>query len=331
MPTFSIVIPSRNRPQLLSTAIQSVLSNTYGSFEIIVADNSDIDLRLKTNPDIADNIEGGHPSRVKILPPPSRGRLSMWDNWSRGAKEAKGDYVIMMPDKCIMSPHGLDVLLNSINAAPEGVITYRIPIKYSFSPRRKPGNDAKVYTAAEVQSFFHQWDATGEMDVYPHGCNCCYKRYDGHHIMYQARNPDYLQGYELVFKQQRSVYHTLDDIMYIPRNIPNKYSVGASYNNNVLSASVFEYRADCIDIGRPAISDYTYDNVIEDFNVGASADGLFRNTSYFKAGLYRAAVDRLLAGGGLMKHEYLSLGEFDPRAALITGKRLIRDAIRRFV
>lgn len=325
MPTFSIIIPSRDRPQLLSTAIQSVLSNTYGSFEIIVADNSDPNLRLKVNPDIADKIDGGHPSRVKILPPPTHGPLSMWENWSRGAAEATGQYVIMMPDKCIMSPWGLEVLLNSINKA-NGVVTYRIPIKYSFSPRRKPGNDGKLYAADEVKSFFYQWDYTGEMDVFPHGCNCCYERYKNHHLMYKARNPDYLQGYELVFTQFHSVYHTLDDILYIPRNIPTKYSVGASYSNNISTPIVSEYREDCIKIGRPTTNDYTYDNVIED--MGIKRPAIYEH--FYKAGLYRAAIDRFLARGGIMKHEFLCIQKFDIRAALITGKRLIRDIIRRF-
>ncbi|HEX8639024.1 MAG TPA: glycosyltransferase family 2 protein, partial [Pyrinomonadaceae bacterium] len=42
-PFFSVVIPTRNRAQLLKHAIQSVLDQTFTDFEVIVSNNFSVD------------------------------------------------------------------------------------------------------------------------------------------------------------------------------------------------------------------------------------------------------------------------------------------------
>jgi len=320
MPTYSIVIPTRNRPDLVATAIQSVLSNTYGGFEVIVADNSDAGLRLKDNPDRTRIGEDEYTSRVTILPPHPTHHYSMWDNYRRGAEAAQGKRVIMMNDKCIMSPWALELLNQAFNNA--WVVTWRVPIKYSFSPRRSPG-EGKYYSHGVAIDEFFKFDYTGN-DVFPHGCNCAYERFPNHYEMYQPRNPDYLQGYHLVSGHCNGVWHTDDDIMFIPRGIPARYSVGHSYTNNVPTYALMEYKTDCENINRAVLQDYAFDNVLEDFN------RLPPNTPEYKAGVYRAAIDRALAGGGPLRHHYLHLDELSPHAAWITIRRLARDVLRRF-
>lgn len=325
MPIYSIVIPTRNRPDLVATAIQSVLSNTYGGFEVIVADNSDAGLRIKDNPDRTRIGEDEYTSRVTILPPHPTYHYSMWDNYRRGAEAAQGKLVIMMNDKCIMSPWALELLNQAFNKAAvhnTRVVTWRVPIKYSFSPKRRPG-EGKHYSANEATAEFFKFDYTGN-DVFPHGCNCAYERFDYHSDMYQPRNPDYLQGIHLLSYKGHSVWHTDDDIMFIPRGIPARYSVGHSYTNNVPTYALMEYKQDCLQLNRAVLQDYTFDNVLEDFN------RLPPSTPEYKAGVYRAAIDRALAGGGPLRHHYLHLDELSPRALAITLKRLARDVLRRF-
>jgi hypothetical protein len=173
---------------------------------------------------------------------------------------------------------------------------------------------------------FNRGDYTNpyDWDVFPHGCNCAYKRFSGHEEMYVARNPDYLQGHTLVTKRGGGVWHTADDIMFIPRGLTAKYSVGASHSNNTQTHALMEYRADCGAADKPLRNDYTYDNVLEDMRVMATY------TPEYKAGVYRSVIDRARAGGGWMNHYTLHPAEFSPRAALITLRRLARDVIRRF-
>ena len=40
-PTVSVCIPTRNRPDLLSIQVRSILVQTFTDFEIIISDNSD--------------------------------------------------------------------------------------------------------------------------------------------------------------------------------------------------------------------------------------------------------------------------------------------------
>lgn len=330
MPTYSIVIPTRNRPDLVATAIQSVLSNTYGGFEVIVADNSDAGLRIKDNPDRTRIGEDEYTSRVTILPPHPTHHYSMWDNYRRGAAAAQGKWVIMMNDKCIMSPWALDLLVHAINQAEQRgaeVITWPVPFKYSFSPRRKPGEGSHSVSTLDIYDAFELWDYTNpyEWDVFPHGCNCCYKKFLGHESMYRARNPDYLQGDHLI-AIGKHVWFTQDDIMFIPRGIPVRYSVGGAYNSNANTYALMEYKADCAAVSRPVTNDYSFENVIEDMDMPIWP----AKEHFYKAGVYRAAIDRALAGGGSMRHRYLTLLEFSPRAAWITLRRLVRDMLRRF-
>jgi glycosyltransferase involved in cell wall biosynthesis len=104
-PDFSVVIPTRNRPQLAIPTIKRLLGQTWQNFEIVVLENSD-------EPSL------GHlealDRRVRVVP--SSRPLSMPDNWQRGLDLARGEYVLYVSDKDWVVPYALEELSDVVTA-----------------------------------------------------------------------------------------------------------------------------------------------------------------------------------------------------------------------
>ena len=61
-PLFTVVIPTRNRSQLVGLAIKSVFRQTFGNYEVVVVDNDTTDATRKV-------VSGFHAS--KTIPEPA--------------------------------------------------------------------------------------------------------------------------------------------------------------------------------------------------------------------------------------------------------------------
>lgn len=92
---FSVIIPSRNRPNLLRYAIESVLRQTHGDFEVIVVNDGSEGEHAQTYSDMAiawpgkvrfinlENAPNGHGPSYSI---------------NRGVEQATGEYVCFLDD-----------------------------------------------------------------------------------------------------------------------------------------------------------------------------------------------------------------------------------------
>lgn len=101
----SVLIPSRNRLELMKTTIETVRRQNYDNWEIIVSDNAsdeDYESYIKSLDD--DRI---HYSR-------SHEFLSVTENWNRCLDAATGDYVIMLGDDDGLAPHYMTRMLELI-------------------------------------------------------------------------------------------------------------------------------------------------------------------------------------------------------------------------
>lgn len=104
-PMFSIVIPTRNRPDLANATLARALQQTWRDFEIIVLENSD-------QPSLGP--WGQRDARIRVVSAPHT--LSMPDNWERGLDLVRGDYVLYLADKDWLVPHALDELATLVAA-----------------------------------------------------------------------------------------------------------------------------------------------------------------------------------------------------------------------
>lgn len=105
----SIVIPTRNRPELLMFAINSLLDQSNQDFEIIVSDNSSEDLSLVNKKNIA---LLNNPRIVYVRPPSP---MAMVDHWNWAIEKAKGFYISILTDRMVFKKEAISFLYNILN------------------------------------------------------------------------------------------------------------------------------------------------------------------------------------------------------------------------
>lgn len=86
---FSILLPTRNRVDLLMYAIESVRRQDYDDWEVIVYDNDSTD-------DIQGRLTAIADERIRYHR--TDGFVPVTDNWNNALRESRGDYVFMLGD-----------------------------------------------------------------------------------------------------------------------------------------------------------------------------------------------------------------------------------------
>lgn len=99
LPKVSVVIPTHDRPELLKKAVQSVLSQTYQDFEIIVIDDG-----IKNRAE--DVIKNFNESRIKYIQHDSEKGGSVSRN--TGIKASSGQYIAFLDDDDQWVPNKLE-------------------------------------------------------------------------------------------------------------------------------------------------------------------------------------------------------------------------------
>ena len=118
MPYFSIVIPTRNRPNLVPTAVQSVLEQDFGDLELIISDNSDPERAAETRAVLAGALDD---PRVRYLRPPRT--LSMVDHWEWAVRQASGEFTGVLTDRSAYQLYALGMIRQELQTNPTDLIS----------------------------------------------------------------------------------------------------------------------------------------------------------------------------------------------------------------
>jgi GT2 family glycosyltransferase len=119
IPFFSILVPTRNRPDLAAACVRSILSQGEQDFELLVLDQSD-DAGTRD----AISVAAGSSDRARHVPVAGRGRSLSLD---AGIGEAVGEWVIMTDDDCEAEAGWLDAFIAEARAAgPRDAIVGRV-------------------------------------------------------------------------------------------------------------------------------------------------------------------------------------------------------------
>ena len=116
VPFFSVLIPTKNRSHIVGFAIQSVLEQSFGDFEIIVSDNDDSETLTR------DVVAEFSDPRLKYYR--TSGNLSMHDNWEFALSKSAGHYVTVLEDKQAFYSNALELICKCASGEDARVITW---------------------------------------------------------------------------------------------------------------------------------------------------------------------------------------------------------------
>ncbi len=111
-PLVSVLMTVYNREKYVAGAIESVLQSTYTDFELIIADDRSTDNSL----DIALSF-AKKDQRIQVIR--NRSNLGDYPNRNKAASLARGKYLKYLDSDDILYPHGLEVMVSSMESFPE--------------------------------------------------------------------------------------------------------------------------------------------------------------------------------------------------------------------
>lgn len=132
MRRISVVIPTYNRPELLSGAIQSVLDQTVPAHEIILVDDGS----EPSTRELIDRLAAGAPS-VRVHHLEARRGPSAARNF--GIEAASGEFIVFLDDDDILDPRMLETSLRCFEGSPDcDVAICRSNVFTTEEPRTRP-------------------------------------------------------------------------------------------------------------------------------------------------------------------------------------------------
>jgi glycosyltransferase involved in cell wall biosynthesis len=231
-PFFSILLPTKNRAELLGGAIQSVLTQSHGDFEIVVSDNDDSPTLTR------DVVQSFADPRVRYCR--TSGRYPMHENWDNAFLNARGKHIVVLEDKCRLVDQALRIL--------HGLILKHGDICISFGmgdAAGKPALDSpplgivpEYYSTPKAISLFCSFSLKSFI-ILPKGLNSCtprsllleLKQKSTTGFLFSHLCPDYAFSFQLL-SQIDGFWHLQHPLVYVPdlQLVQRKYSNGeASY------------------------------------------------------------------------------------------------------
>nr|WP_290223445.1 glycosyltransferase [Trichocoleus desertorum] len=114
MPQISVVIPAYNAEKTIKATIDSVLSQTFSDFELIVVNDGSLDTTLNIVANIQD-------PRIKLISQPNSGPQK---SRNRGIREAQGEYLSFLDADDLWTPDKLEAQLKALQANPDAAVAY---------------------------------------------------------------------------------------------------------------------------------------------------------------------------------------------------------------
>lgn len=142
MPTFSILLPTRNRLQLLCLAIETVLRQDFSDWEIVVSDNA-------SEEDVEGHIRRLAEERIRYVRTPSF--IPVTDNWNNALANSTGRWVIMLGDDDGLMPGALTRFASLIEGSePDLLYANAYVFTYPAVLPNSPGGSLRPYSGSRL-------------------------------------------------------------------------------------------------------------------------------------------------------------------------------------
>ncbi len=228
-PFFSVLLPTKNRAEILAGSIRSVLGQSSPDWELVISDNSDPDAGAESI------VEEFDDPRIRYLR--TAGDLPMHDNWENAFDNARGEYVLMVEDKMRLVPNALEILRAHIQELGHVVVSYDMCFAKVPSIPAPPGLPrAECWTSAAAVALFRRFRQKF-FNLLPKGLDSAAPRAllreiklnssTGSVFSYVA--PDYSSGFQILTAVEK-FWFIEEPLAYIPNNWMRrgKYSVGSA-------------------------------------------------------------------------------------------------------
>jgi len=146
---FSVLLPTRNRLDLLGYAVETVRRQDYDNWEVIISDNH-------SDQDIAGFVRSLNDDRLRYVR--TETFIPVTDNWNNALEKASGDYVIMLgDDDCLMKGYfsKMSRLLKEFDA-PDVVYTSAFLYTYPGVLPGKPDGGLRSYVRRKIFQSTHE-------------------------------------------------------------------------------------------------------------------------------------------------------------------------------
>src|ERR1700752_523775 len=175
-PYFSIVIPTKNRPDYLRDSILSALLQDFNDYEVIVSDNFNDDRTLQ----VADDFFQNKTFKYFRTSEP----MNMLNHWEWATKKATGKYVILLPDRKLLMQGALKKLYSflhlthhdNLNCISFGVKAYN-DIENKWAWNAELAKTRKFLSEEMLNNFLNEnyFEALSLDTYFPKTLNGCFK------------------------------------------------------------------------------------------------------------------------------------------------------------
>jgi glycosyltransferase involved in cell wall biosynthesis len=158
-PRFSIVYPTRHRPEFVRQALKILETQRYADFEVIVSDNY-LDPALSCEQICHESTL----ANLRYVRPPRP--LGMVENWNHALQFAAGEYVSYLTDKMFVLPDALGHIERAIDVAggPE-IVSWTSDFYNPASYADYFGDGVYVSVSSDVRSgLFRSYSPADELD-----------------------------------------------------------------------------------------------------------------------------------------------------------------------
>lgn len=128
---FSVLLPTRNRIDLLRHAVESVRMQDYADWEIVISDNA-------SEEDVAGFVASCGDDRIRYSRTDSF--LPVTENWNRALEQSSGDYLIMLGDDDALMPGCLSTARQLIASWGDPDVIYTQALQFAY-PGVIPGSE----------------------------------------------------------------------------------------------------------------------------------------------------------------------------------------------
>ncbi len=118
-PFFSIIVCSRNRPQLVENTLFSLKNQSFKDYEVIFSDNSDPEVKIEYEK-IFKRLDS---EKIKYVTPNEI--LSMHDHYNFAIEHASGEYTGVLTDKSLLRKNALQTLFDVLNKQAFDILNYQ--------------------------------------------------------------------------------------------------------------------------------------------------------------------------------------------------------------